>query len=208
MVEGGFFVGFALFLFVVGLADDVVAGDVEGGVGGVEGGFEGGAELVIGEDGAEEDAAATEGVSGFEGSFCIPVFVFFFEDVVTEGIEVINGGDIADAEGGYGGTMAGGVACGDVVARGVREGTADEGHAFHITAKAKSNHSIAEYPLAVAVFIGCGSVAVCHGEYAADGLSHDAAVEEVAIEVVAHECGRGKAFALPVTSADGAPGSQ
>ena len=28
-VEGGFFVGFALFLFVVGLADDEVAGDVE-----------------------------------------------------------------------------------------------------------------------------------------------------------------------------------
>ena len=42
-MEGGFFVGFALFLFVVGLADEVVAGDVEGGVGGVEGGFEGGA---------------------------------------------------------------------------------------------------------------------------------------------------------------------
>lgn len=40
MVEGGFFVGSALFLFVVGLADDVVAGDVEGGIGGVEGGFE------------------------------------------------------------------------------------------------------------------------------------------------------------------------
>lgn len=37
--------------FVVGLADEVVAGDVEGGVGGVESGFEGGAELVIGEEG-------------------------------------------------------------------------------------------------------------------------------------------------------------
>ena len=40
-MEGGFFVGFAVFLFVVGAADDVVAGDVEGGVGGVECGFEG-----------------------------------------------------------------------------------------------------------------------------------------------------------------------
>lgn len=98
-MEGGFFVGFAVFLFVVGLADEVVEGDVEGGVGGVECGFEGGAELVIGEDGAEENAAATEGVSEFEGSFCIPVFVFFFEDVVAEGIEVINGGDIAAALG-------------------------------------------------------------------------------------------------------------
>ena len=113
-------------IFVVGLADEVVAGDVEGGVGGTE--------LVIGEEGAEEDAAATEGVSEFEGSFCIPMFVFFFEDDVAEGIEVINGGDIADAEGGYRGAMAGGVACGDVVARGVREGTADEGHAFYVAA--------------------------------------------------------------------------
>lgn len=39
LVGGGFFVGFALFLFVVGLADDEVAGDVEAGIGGVEGGF-------------------------------------------------------------------------------------------------------------------------------------------------------------------------
>lgn len=108
--------GFAVFLFVVGLADEVVAGDVEGGVGGVECGFEGGAELVIGEDGAEEDAAATEGVSEFEGSFCIPVFVFFFEDVVAEGVEVINGGNVADAQGGDRGTMAGRVACGNVAA--------------------------------------------------------------------------------------------
>ena len=75
MVEGGFFVGFAVFLFVVGLADDVVAGDVEGGIGGVESGFKGGAELVIGEDGAEEDAAATECVSEFECCIGIPVFI-------------------------------------------------------------------------------------------------------------------------------------
>lgn len=127
MVEGGFFLGFAVMFIVVGLADEVVAGVVEGG-------FEGGAELVIGEEGPEENAAATEGVSEFEGSFCIPMFVFFFEDVVAEGVEVINGGDIADAEGIYGCTMAGGVACGDVVARGVREGTADEGHAFYVSA--------------------------------------------------------------------------
>ena len=38
-MQGGFFVGSALILFVVGLADDVVAGDVEGGVGVVESGF-------------------------------------------------------------------------------------------------------------------------------------------------------------------------
>lgn len=35
--------GFAVMFFVVCLADEVVAGDVEGGVGGVKGGFEGGA---------------------------------------------------------------------------------------------------------------------------------------------------------------------
>lgn len=47
MEEGGFFVGFALILFVVGLADDEVAGDVE------------------------------SSSSKFEGCMCIPLFVFF-----------------------------------------------------------------------------------------------------------------------------------
>ena len=38
---------FAVFLFVVGAADDVVAGNVEAGVGGVECGFNGGTDLVV-----------------------------------------------------------------------------------------------------------------------------------------------------------------
>ena len=47
---GWLFVGFAEIFFVVGAADDEVAGDVEGGIGGVEGGFDSGADWVIGEE--------------------------------------------------------------------------------------------------------------------------------------------------------------
>ena len=173
-MEGGFLGGFALFLFVVGLADEVVAGDVEGGVGGVEGGFEGGAELVIGEDGAEENAAATEGVGQFERGSGIPGLVFF-QDVIAEDEEVVDCSHVADAERIDSCTMPGRVACGNVVARGVREGTADEGHAFYVAAQAECYNGVAENPLAVAVFIGCGGVAVGDGEYATDGLSHEEA---------------------------------
>ena len=63
-MQGGFSFVSAVFLFVVGLADEVVASDVEGGVGGVEGGFEGGTELVIEEEGAEEDAGIIELATG------------------------------------------------------------------------------------------------------------------------------------------------
>lgn len=60
--------------------------------------------------------------------------------------------------------MAGRVACGDVVARGIREGTADEGHAFYVAAQAECYNGVAENPLAVAVFIGCGDFGRCEGE--------------------------------------------
>lgn len=66
-MQGGSSSVFAVFLFVVGAADDVVAGDVEAGIGGVECGFNGGDDVVVREEGAEEDAAATEGISHFEG---------------------------------------------------------------------------------------------------------------------------------------------
>ena len=46
-MQGGSSSVFAVFLFVVGAADDVVAGDVEAGVGGVECGFNGGTDLVV-----------------------------------------------------------------------------------------------------------------------------------------------------------------
>lgn len=46
-MQGGFSPVFALFLFVVGAADVVVAGDVEAGIGGVECGFNGGTDLVV-----------------------------------------------------------------------------------------------------------------------------------------------------------------
>ena len=66
-MQGGSSSVLAVFLFVVGLEDEVVACDVEAGVGGVKCGFNGGTNLVVREEGAEEDAAATEGISHFEG---------------------------------------------------------------------------------------------------------------------------------------------
>ena len=46
-MEGDFPFIFAVILFVVGAADEVVAVDVEAGIGGVECGFNGGTDLVV-----------------------------------------------------------------------------------------------------------------------------------------------------------------
>ena len=46
-MQGGSSSVFAVFLFVVGAADEVVAGDVEAGIGGVECGFNGGTDVVV-----------------------------------------------------------------------------------------------------------------------------------------------------------------
>ena len=54
-MQGGSSSVLAVFLFVVGAADEVVAGDVEAGVGGVECGFNGGTYLVVREEGAEKN---------------------------------------------------------------------------------------------------------------------------------------------------------
>ena len=49
-MQGGFLFISAVMFIVVGLADEVVAGDVEGGVGGVECGFNCGTDVVVREE--------------------------------------------------------------------------------------------------------------------------------------------------------------